>query len=277
MGILKRLFKKDPRDNLKKMAGDFKLPAFPKVALQVRKLLRKDDATNLQIGECLKRDPGLTLRVLQSVNSAATARRRRIADPVQAVALMGRANLEYLVLAHATRDALPNPKATGYSADQFWDIAVHRALLAQRISQEVKPSEAGVAYTASLLQDMAVPMLAKVMRSQYRPLLVDANGNWNDLDERERETLGWDHGEFGGWMCEAWQFPDAITAAVTSHHRDVHEDLEVPGAVRVVAFLDNARPTPAQTEQLIQGLDDTFGMSPNDTRKLLEDHYDEAA
>jgi HD-like signal output (HDOD) protein len=273
MGILKRLFQKDPRDNLKKMAGEFKLPAFPKVAMQVRKLLRKENSTNLQIGECLKRDAGLTVRVLQSVNSAASARRRRIADPVAAVGLLGRANLEYLVLAHATRDAIPNPKNTGYTEDQFWDIAQQRAALAERISREVKPSEAGVAYTASLLQDMAVPMLAQVMRKQYRPLLAASEGDWAVLDEREREALGWDHGEFGGWMCEAWQFPDVLTAAVTSHHRDVHEELEVPAAVRVVSFLDSRRLSPAQTDQLIVGLDESFGMSANDSRRMLEDHF----
>lgn len=273
MGILKRLFNRDPKAQLAKMAGDFKLPSLPKVAMEVRALLRKDDSSNRDIGECLKRDPGLTMRLLQSVNSAAAARTRRIADPTQAVGLLGRANLEYLVLAHATRDALPNPKATGYSAEQFWQIATQRASLAETISRHVKPAEAGIAYASSLLQDMAIPILAKVMRNEYRPLLAQVDGDWSVLDELERETLGWDHGDFGGLMCEAWQFPDEITAAVTSHHRDAHEELPVPGAVRAVAFMQSATLSPGDLARLEEDLDQTFGISPNETRKLLDVHF----
>lgn len=273
MGILKRLFKRDPRAQLAKMAGDFKLPSLPKVAMEVRALLRKEDSTNREIGECLKRDPGLTMRLLQSVNSAATARPRRISEPTQAVGLLGRANLEYLVLAHATRDALPNPKATGYSQEQFWEIATRRASLAETISRQVKPAEAGVAYASSLLQDMAIPILAKVMRREYRPLLAEVDGNWAVLDGLERETLGWDHGDFGGLMCEAWNFPDEITAAVTSHHRDAHEELPVPDAVRAVAFIQSPQLSPEGLAQLEANLDETFGFSPNETRTLLDLHF----
>ncbi len=273
MGILKRLFKRDPKAQLAKMAGDFKLPSLPKVAMEVRALLRDDNSSNRDIGECLKRDAGLTMRLLQSVNSAAAARTRRISDPSQAVGLLGRANLEYLVLAHATRDALPNPKATGYSQEQFWEIATQRAALAETISRHVKPAEAGISYAGSLLQDMAIPILAKVMRKEYRPLLAEVDGNWGVLDELERETLGWDHGDFGGLMCESWQFPDEITAAVTSHHRDVHEELPVPDAVRVVAFIQSPSLGPEDLARLEEDLDQTFGMSPTDTRKLLDLHF----
>jgi len=273
MGILKRLFKRDPKEQLAKMAGDFKLPSLPKVAMEVRALLRNDNSSNRDIGECLKRDAGLTMRLLQSVNSAAAARTRRISDPTQAVGLLGRANLEYLVLAHATRDAIPDPKATGYSQEQFWEIATQRAALAETISREVRPAEAGIAYAGSLLQDMAIPILAKVMRKQYRPLLAEVDGNWGVLDELERETLGWDHGDFGGLMCESWQFPDAITAAVTSHHRDAHEELPVPDAVRVVAFIQSPQLSPEDLARLEEDLDQTFGMSPNETRKLLNLHF----
>ena len=277
MGILKKLFRKKPKDQLRAMAGDFKFPAFPKVAMEVRALLRNERSTNLQIGECIKRDPGLTMRLLQAVNSAAASRRRRIADPVQAVGLLGRANLEYMVLAHATRDALPDPKATGYSQEEFWNIAIQRASLAERIAKEVKPSEAGVSYAASLLQDMGIPLLARVMRKEYRPVLETVNGDWDILDEHEREAFGWDHGEFGGWMCEAWSFPDPITSAVIGHHRDVHEDLQVPEAVRAVAFIQSPRITDADVERLIHSLDQSFGVSPNDTRRLLDQHFGEAA
>ncbi|MBV1858431.1 MAG: HDOD domain-containing protein, partial [Nannocystaceae bacterium] len=187
--------------------------------------------------------------------------------------LLGRDNLEYLVLAHATRDAIPNPKATGYSQEQFWEIATQRASLAETISRQVKPAEAGIAYAGSLLQDMAIPILAKVMRKEYRPLLAEVDGDWSILDELERETLGWDHGDFGGLMCEVWQFPDEITAAVTSHHRDVHEELPVPDAVRAVAFIQSPSLSLEDLARLEDGLDSTFGISPIETRKLLELHF----
>lgn len=279
MGILKRLFRRDPKTQLQQMAGKFELPAFPQVAMEVRALLRNEDSTNEQIGACIKRDPGLTLRLLQSVNSAAMSRRRSIADPVQAVALIGRANLEFVVLGHATRAAIPDASATGFSQDEFWEIAVRRASLAERLAKTIKPSEAGISYAASLLQDMAVPVLANVMSKEYRPVLAQVDGRWDVLDEHEQATFGWDHGEFGGWMCEAWTFPDSITSAITSHHRDTHEGIEVPGAVRAVSFLHSIHPTDADADRLAQVLDEAFGVSTKETRELLRLHFgsDEAA
>ena len=43
----------DRKAQLSKMAGDFKLPSLPKVAMEVRALLRNDDSTNQQAFEGL--------------------------------------------------------------------------------------------------------------------------------------------------------------------------------------------------------------------------------
>ncbi len=270
MGILSKLFKREPRDQLRSMVGDFELPTFPRIAFEARKLLRDDNSTNQKIGECIKRDPGLTVRLLKTANSAAFSRRRSIGDVSHAVALLGRAQVEVLLLAHATQKILPDPKATGFSQDQFWSAAIQRATMAQRIAERIKPSEAALAFASSLLQDMAVPVLATALHDRYCPVLHASQGDWHELTRHERDTFGWDHGEVGAWMCEAWAFPDELTASIADHHGSENEELEAPIAVRAVSFLQqNEALADESRERITAFVEAQCGMHPEETRAAI--------
>ena len=276
MGLLAKLFKRKPQDELKTMLGDYELPSFPAVLLQARKLLRDDDASNTQIGDCLVQDPGISVRLLKTVNSAALGVRRRVDSVEQAVAMLGRAQVESLLITHGVNAALPKPKRGEYDGRQFWLTAARRATLARSLAARLHPATAGQSFTASLLQDMAVPVLVDVYKDRYEPVLRACHAGEGQLGALERDEFGWDHAVVGSWMCEAWSFPDLLTVSIADHHGSDLPELEAPPAVRAVALL-SGEASANDADRLIAYLESEANMEADEVRGLLEAANEDAA
>ena len=264
--------KKDPAQNLAEALGDADLPSFSSVVFQVLEALRGGEASPKEIGELISSDPGLSLRVLKMANSAAYGE-RRIQSAVHAVVLMGPRPVESLVLSVAVRDSLPQAPAKGFVKGRFWRTAARRATLAQGLAGHLHPATAAMSFTAALLQDMAVPLLAHSQGEDYGTLLEEWHTTGGDLAALERAAAGWDHAEVAGWLCEAWNFPPALTRAISQHH-----DLDaegVPPAVGLVALLGEGEENPG-----LDALEETarlrFHLSPEKLRTIVERSLQEA-
>lgn len=275
MGLLAKLFKRKPEDQLKAMLGGYELPSFPAVLLEARRLLRDEGASNSAIGECLVKDPGISVQLLKTVNCAALGVRRRVESVDQAVAMLGRAQVESLLLSHGVSKALPKLRQGGFDPKRFWLTAARRATLARSVASKLHPATAGQCFTASLLQDMAVPVMANAFRDRYEPVLRACQDGAGQLGTLERDEFGWDHAEVGSWMCEAWSFPDLLTVSIADHHGCEVPDFEAPLAVRAVALLsDDAAAN--DVDRLVAFLEAEASMDADEVREFVDAANDDA-
>ena len=159
-----KLSRADPKKALKGVMGDYVLPSFPSLTMQVLERIREEDSSVSSVVEALALDPGLSVRVLAMANSAALTSRQRVDDVTHAVAMLGMASLESLVLAVAVKGALPSPPCPGFEPKRFWLAAARRATTCQALARLLHPATSSVCFTAALLQDMAVPLLARTGR-----------------------------------------------------------------------------------------------------------------
>ncbi len=210
--------RRDPRAELKSRIGSYELPSFPAAAVGTLSLLR-EDAELSEIAARLVADPGLSVQILRTVNSAAFGLRQPADTVAFAVSLLGRSRVEALVLAAAVADALPDDGPIDLR--RFWKTSAQRACLARDLSGTLNRSGAVEAFTAGLLQDMAVPVLAAAFPDRYVPLYRSAgNAAEVSLCEVEREEFGFDHAEIGAMMAESWDLPEALITGIADHHRD---------------------------------------------------------
>lgn len=243
-GFLKRK-NVDPHAELKRVLGDYDLPSFPSVVLQVMKELRSENASARSVAAVLQGDPGITVRLLKLVNSAAFGSARQTESVSQAVAILGMSQVESLVLAIGVQSVLPPSSHPGFEARRFWRAAARRAGTAQAFAARLHPTSRSQSFTASLLQDMAVPLLSNSKPMRYGELLQEWHAGGGPLDELEKSELGCHHGEVASWLCHEWELPEPLAEAIGGHHGD--PDLNCPPAVRLVGRL-------GETEQN-EGLD----------------------
>ena len=176
---------------LKKIIGEEDVPQFPQVVTKVLELLRNPEADFGEIAEHLMWDPAMTLKVLQLANSSAYGASRPIQDVQHAIGFLGRSVLEQIVLGVAVRGALPRGDAPGFESRRFWVTSAYRASLAKSLARELHPSGEAISFTAALLQDLAIPVLAHALPERYGKVLAHWHGDANaQLHALERKASG---------------------------------------------------------------------------------------
>lgn len=263
------------RDRAKQKAEELlrgaEAPAFKESSLRVLDRLRDPNVEFDRVTEALQWDPGLTLKVLSVANSAAYSPRQRITDVRHAVSFLGRSKLEQITLAVAVSESLPQGDAQGFDSRRFWQASARRAGIAQKLSQLLHPAHASQAFTAGLLQDLAVPVLAHTRGEAYGKLLEAWRAEPTlSLDQLERKEFGWDHGHLGGLLCASWEVPEAIANLVALHHHKGADDRQLLPAVRLVSLLGETEAEHGD-EALVECARSEYGLDVDTVRQALSD------
>ena len=197
---------------------NLELPTFPQITMSALEMARDDDASLSALADVLATDPGLSVTIMKTVNSAAYGCRQQVRNIHHAVSLLGRNEIEAMLIAAAVKGALPTSGVAGLDPARFWATAAKRAAAAKLLAQELDPSAASESFTAALLQDMAVPVLLNQRGGLYADVVSAWHQGQMDLAQLERLSFEWDHALVGAQMGEHWQFPEALVHAIGSHH-----------------------------------------------------------
>jgi len=234
-----KLFKKsksDPANELKAIVGDYELPSFPSTVMNILDLLRDPESSIKDISDQIEMDPGLHVKVLATVNSAAFGLAMRVNNVAHAVSLLGRSRLESIVLSVAVKDALPDSKTPCFDGKHFWKVSMIRASTARILAQRLHPSTTAEAFSAGLLQDMAMPVMADVKKEKYCKVLEewDKKDGQMDICNLERENFGIDHTTVGALLAEKWGLPEYLVESIRGHH---DQSSQVMPAVKISSLI----------------------------------------
>ncbi|MGH1488811.1 MAG: HDOD domain-containing protein [Acidimicrobiales bacterium] len=265
---LRRNSKKEPNpaDELREVLGEAQVPTFPTPVIRSLEALRNPDSAAGDVAEALAMDPGLTVKLLRLVNSAGFSQARPVNSVDQAVAVAGFGAVESLVLSVGVNAVLPKTQVEGYDQANFWRAASRRATIARAFADELHPATSSLSFTAGLLQDMAIPLLA-VARDDYAPLLVEWHNGGEDLHQLEVETFQWAHSDVAQWLCVEWDLPVALAEAIKGHHAD---DESAPPAVQLAApFREEDRPD--ILDEVVTRANEEFGINSDRAVSMIED------
>ena len=209
----------NPEEALTELFGEYALPNFQPSVMEILSLLRDPESDASALAEQIRFNPGLSVRVLQAVNSAATGLSRKIPSIEQAISLLGRSRLESMVLSVAVHETLRDVGGGRFDSERFWRGSVRRAALARRFAATLHPSTQSESFAAGLLQDMAVPILMDAHGGTYAELY----NQWMEaqdlhLEVMEQEQLGVDHASIGGLLAAQWKLPSVLVDAIAGHH-----------------------------------------------------------
>lgn len=215
--------KKNPHARLHEILGDYELPKFRKTVFETLRRLREPTATSADIAEVMSMDPDLTSRVMRTVNSTAYAPRTPIKDLDHAVTMLGKAELERIVMMLGAKMAVPKNLPKYLDMDSFWQRAGLRAVIARGLAELVAPAKAGLCFSAGFLEDFSVPIIAASKGNEYADVYEESTDGTKPLHELEQEQFGWDHAELGALVCNEWDLPEEIAAAISTQNEPESE------------------------------------------------------
>lgn len=196
------------------------LPSLPALYTEIVQELQSSDASIRHVGEIISKDPGMTAKILQLVNSAFFGIRRRVSHPADAATFLGLETIQSLVFSVKAFSMFNTPVRES-SITQIWRHSLATAVLAKRIAvgERAGKSEVDESFTAGLLHDLGKLVLSNNLTRRYGEVIQHAAESGTALCTVEREMLGTTHAEVGAYLLGLWGLPDPIIEAIALHHR----------------------------------------------------------
>ncbi len=224
-------------DKIRTLVGRFSsLPSFPSLYVEIMKELSAEEPSVESIAGVIARDPGMTAKMLQIVNSAAIGLSRKVGNPFEAVQFLGLGTVRSLVLSAHIFSCFEQTDLKGFSVTQLWDHGMKCGRLACMIMQfeQAEPSDVEDAYIAGMLHDIGKLMLADGLPDQFQQALTLAAERNLHLHEAELEVFGATHAGVAAYLLGLWGLPASIVEAVAFHHTPAASDLRVLGPLAAV-------------------------------------------
>ncbi|HET6976505.1 MAG TPA: response regulator [Pyrinomonadaceae bacterium] len=228
------------------------LPSLPSLYVELMEELDTVDPSIKQVANIVSRDPGMTAKILQLVNSAFFGLRRRITSASDAVSLLGLDMTRTLVLSIQIFSEFDSARSHGFPIEEVWSHSMGVASLAQAIAKKQTQNAelAQEAFTAGLLHEIGRLILAAKLGEQYKDVLAAAEREQISITDAERKFLGAAHPEVGAYLLGLWGLPDSIVQAVAFHHHpgvNASEKFDVVTAVHIADCLKSVGVQPDGT------------------------------
>jgi HD-like signal output (HDOD) protein len=196
------------------------LPCEPAIFKEISDLMASERATTENLGALIGRDVSMTAMILKVSNSAFFGIRHTVASPAEAVSILGIDLLRSLVLAHGLFSQAGTFHLPSFSLSHLWRHSVAAASIAKDIALQMGASqtEASVHFTAGLLHDIGILVLASRFPKDYPQVLETCRRATTDLETAEFHVLGCTHGEVGAYLLGLWGLPDPVVMAARDHH-----------------------------------------------------------
>src|SRR4051812_22549121 len=148
------------------------LPTPPELYLRLAKELSSPFSTIDSISDIVKEDPGLTVKLLQIVNSAAFGVSRKVTSVPETVQLIGTQILRAIMLTVQAFKFYEGNSMRSISLAQLWNHSLRTAIAAERLArfEQLPPQWCEEAFVAGLLHDIGKLILAANADEEYEQL-----------------------------------------------------------------------------------------------------------
>src|ERR1043165_2490298 len=214
------------------VGGVDKLPTPPDLFFELSRLMQSPTTSVSDVAKVGTRDPGLSAKLLQRVNSAYFGTGQSTTSIQQAVALLGTDRLRYIALTASVFSSPEGANSGGFSLQEMQQESMRAAWLARAFSE---PAQRDEAFASTLLHDVGRVVLALAQGANLRRLTERVQRGESLLDV-ELEVFGVTHADVGARLLAIWGLPSTIVDVVQFHH----DPGSAPEACRALASIVHA-------------------------------------
>ncbi|MCC5858177.1 MAG: GGDEF domain-containing protein [Ectothiorhodospiraceae bacterium] len=254
------------------------LPTMSAVAMRVVQLGRQREVDFSELSETVAKDAALSSRILRVSNSPVYARGRQSNNLLQALSVLGLNAAMTLALSFSLADTMRHQARSKQIVGYVWRRGLLAAIAGRQVGRMMGRWDLEELFLAGLLQDIGILALEVALGDRYGALLADTPSHCVLL-ERERQTLGCDHGEAGAWLMQRWGLPEYLPLVAIGSHQcgdlppDAGIDSDFVACVRIagrLADIFSGSDPEAETELLAGDAAGMLGMDRNGVQGMLE-------
>ena len=195
------------------------LPSVPVLYWRIMEEINSAEPSVEKVAQIISKDPGMTAKVLKLVNSH-TSPKDRVSNIMYATHMLGLENLKSFVLvAELFENVQQEELSESFDVDALWQHGLTVGECAKSIA-EFETTDRRIiddSYTAGLLHDIGLLILASKLPDEFDEVLQEARNNGITLIQAEKNVLGVTHAEVGAYLLDLWGLADDIVRGI-SHH-----------------------------------------------------------
>jgi len=205
----------DPRT--RELVGKMdKIPSPPAIYWELTRAAANPDIGLADLGKIVEKDPAMSAKVLQLVNSSYFGVAQTVASVPKAVTYLGLELLKVLAISAHVFGAVTMAPVEGFSLEEVQNDSLIVAQLTKRFLSNSK--KADEVFSAAIVHDVGRIVLALGIRDRYAHVIHTANQTRRAVHLVEAEELGVTHGEVGAYLLGIWGLPLDVVETAAFHH-----------------------------------------------------------
>ena len=248
------------------------LPTLPEILLKLLEACDNDNTPISEIASIISKDPVLSLKVLQLVNSAYYGLQKKFKSVEQAVVYLGATSIKNIAITTSIHQVFDRKKFRGvkyFNINRFWYQSLLTATLAQRIAQATEYTSRDEAYLTGLLNDVGRLILVSTYPSEHESILLKTEDVQNVL-WAEKQLIGVTHCEVGAWLIGNWNLDSLMGDAIRYHHEPLEQVQESFPLVKIIHLASLLGENNYGSELIAETADRLFGIDSSDVRGIVE-------
>jgi len=188
------------------------LPTLPGIVEKLTRMAEDPDTTTEQMGRVISKDHILAAKLLKLVNSAFYGFPQRISSLSSAIILLGFNVVKSLIISASIFEMMEEQDI------ELWEHSLGCAVACNVIAKRIGIDEPEEVSTAGLIHDIGKVAIKMELPKEFAQIngLVAEKGI--SMRQAEKEILGHDHAEAGGWLTKGWNLPQKLVEPIACHH-----------------------------------------------------------
>jgi putative nucleotidyltransferase with HDIG domain len=238
------------------------LPTQPSAYTEVMAEIEKQNASLARVGQIIGQDIGMAASILKLVNSSFFGFASHIANPTQAVNLLGVEVVKGLILTSHLFTLFDNRRFPGFTLENLVEHCLVAGQLARAIGelQGMGQKDTDDCFIAGMLHDVGKLVLASKFEAEYARVIAQVRERNVAVWGVEKEVFGTSHAEVGAYLLGLWGLPGPIVDAVAFHH--------APSKARSTDLAVTAVHAANALEHELYVLNEGYAKNPLDTAHL---------
>ena len=196
------------------------LPTLPTAAIEALRIANDLNASAQSLERAIAADIGLAARILQVANSPLFGMSRTIESIRDAVVLLGTRRVRSIASAASLAPVFSVHAGGVICGDHLWSHGLAVAMWTQRVGKHIGYPHLEHVFTAGLMHDVGVIVLASCLGREYEMIVSCARDSGMELESLEMEFLGTDHARLAATMCAKWMLSPRLTQLISRHHAE---------------------------------------------------------
>ncbi|MEK9629286.1 MAG: HDOD domain-containing protein [Nitrospinota bacterium] len=201
--------------------GDVEIPTLPEIYYDFKEAMEDPEGSFEQISVIISTDTGLTVRLLQIVNSAFYGFPSQIETISHAISVVGLEQLNNLVLSTVVMDRFKGIPDSVINMESFWKHSIACGLAARVIASHRKEINTERFFVAGMLHDIGRLVIALSAPFSILGVFMRCKSEKIPLHEAEKDILGFNHTDVGKHLLTDWSLPEFHQKVVGNHHSSV--------------------------------------------------------